>query len=35
MFSDKNYGTIEKAAKKICSDDQKFQRLVLTKEHAL
>ena len=35
MFSDKNYAAIEKVAKKICSDDQKFFRLVLTKEQAL
>lgn len=34
-FNEKNYATIEKVAKKICSDDQKFQRLVLTKEQAL
>lgn len=32
MFNEKNYAVIEKVAKKICSDDQKFQRLVLTKE---
>lgn len=35
MFSEKNYPTIEKVAKKICSSDQKFYRLVLTKEEAL
>lgn len=35
IFSDKNYAIIEKAAKKIASEDQKFQRLVLTKEEAL
>lgn len=35
MFSDKNYAIIEKAAKKIANEDQKFQRLVLTKTEAL
>ena len=34
-FSESNYAVIEKVAKKICSDDQKFLRLVLTKEQAL
>ena len=35
MFHANNYAIIEKTAKKIASEDQKFQRLVLTKEEAL
>lgn len=34
-FSEKNYATIEKCAKKIASEKQTFERLVLTKEQAL
>ena len=35
MFSEKNYPTIEKLVKKISSEDQKFLRLIVTKEEAL
>lgn len=35
IFTDKNYKEIEKAAQKIVSDKQAFDRLVLTKEEAL
>lgn len=35
FFTEKNYAVIEKTAKKIASEDQKFKRLVLTKEQAL
>ena len=34
-FSEKNYATIKKCAKKIASEKQTFERLVLTKEQAL
>jgi threonyl-tRNA synthetase len=30
-----NYKTIEEGAKKICTEKQQFQRLILTKEDAL
>ena len=35
VFSNKNYKAIEDAAKKIVSSDQKFQRLILSKEEAI
>ena len=35
MFSNKDYKAIEDAAKKIVQSDQKFQRLVLSKQEAL
>lgn len=35
IFSNKNYSAIEKAAKKITSNDEKFKRLIVTKEQAL
>jgi len=34
-FTEKNYATIEKCAKKIAGEKQTFERLVLTKEEAL
>jgi threonyl-tRNA synthetase len=35
IFKEEDYGSIEKAAKKVCDSKQQFDRLVLTKEEAL